>query len=159
MTYKYLTILLIALSANQPLTVDFKEKAGFPNLPADKYGDYSGYFGDAVVANSPVLTFEKQTKKQRQTLTAITTAYSSAPEQTDETPFITASGSYVRNGVAASNFLPFGTKFRIPKLFGNRVFVIEDRMHSRYGDRVDIWFTDEKEALKFGKQTAKIEIL
>ncbi len=153
MKYKYLTVLLIALSANQPLlTADFKAKTDFPN-------DYSGYFNDAVIAGNPILISEIQAKKQRQTLIAVATAYSSEPEQTDNTPFITASGSYVRDGVAASNFLPFGTKFRMPELFGNRVFVVEDRMHSRYDDRVDIWFPEEKEAIKFGIKRTKVEIL
>lgn len=152
MKYKYLTVLLIALSVNQPLAGDFKAKTDFPR-------DYSGYFNDAVIAGNPILISKTQAKKQRQTMFAVTTAYSSTPEQTDDTPFITASGSYVRDGVAASNFLPFGTKIRIPAIFGNRIFAIEDRMHSRYGDRVDIWFADEKEAINFGKQTVKIEIL
>src|SRR3990167_1248447 len=37
------------------------------------------------------------------------TAYSSTPEETDSTPFITASGTHVRDGVVAANFLPLGT--------------------------------------------------
>src|SRR3989338_6396754 len=35
------------------------------------------------------------------------TAYSSSPDETDDTPFITASGGDVRDGVMAAYFLPF----------------------------------------------------
>jgi len=47
------------------------------------------------------------------------TAYNSVPEQTDDTPFITASGSHVRMGVIAANFLPMGTLVKIPDYFGD----------------------------------------
>src|SRR3989344_4085984 len=57
----------------------------------------------------------------------IATAYSSTIEQTDESPFVTASGSTVRNGIVANNGLKFGTKIRIPLLYGNRIFIVEDR--------------------------------
>ena len=40
------------------------------------------------------------------------TAYSSEPNETDDTPFITADGSHVADGIAASNLLPFGTKIQ-----------------------------------------------
>src|SRR3990167_3955947 len=74
-------------------------------------------------------------------------------------PFITASGNHVRNGIAAANFLPFGTKFRIPELFGSQIFTVEDRMHSRFKNYIDIWFEEEIDAKRFGKQFAKVEIL
>jgi 3D (Asp-Asp-Asp) domain-containing protein len=96
-----------------------------------------------------------------QTLDVWVTAYSSRPEETDDTPFITASGTYVREGVAAANFLPIGTKFRVPDVFGDKVFTVEDRMNSRYNDVqiVDIWFGDHREALSFGKKSLTIELL
>lgn len=89
------------------------------------------------------------------------TAYSSRPQETDDTPFITASGTYVRDGVAAANFLPIGTKFRIPEVFGDKIFTVEDRMNPRYNDVqiVDIWFEDHIDAISFGKKSAKIELL
>ncbi|MBI2013314.1 MAG: 3D domain-containing protein [Candidatus Colwellbacteria bacterium] len=90
---------------------------------------------------------------------AVITAYSSTPGQTDDTPFITASGERVRDGIVAANWLPFGAEIRIPELFGNKVFIVKDRMHRRFSDRVDIWFANTKEAKKFGKQTALIEVL
>jgi len=44
----------------------------------------------------------------------------------------------VRDGVIATNILPFGTKVRIPEIFGDKVFVVEDRMARKHADRVDI---------------------
>lgn len=89
------------------------------------------------------------------------TAYSSVPGETDDTPFVTASGGYVYSGVAAANFLSFGTRFKVPELFGEKIFTIEDRMHPRYNGQkvVDIWFPETATARNFGKQLAKIEIL
>ncbi len=87
------------------------------------------------------------------------TAYSSTPDQTDNSPFITARGTYVRDGIVAANFLPFGTKIKIPELFGDKIFVVEDRMNSRYWHKVDIWFPERHDALEFGIKTAKIQII
>jgi len=78
------------------------------------------------------------------------TAYSSTPEETDDTPFITASMTKVRDGIIATNFLPFGTKVMIPKLFGKKVFVVEDRMHQRKVNFVDIWMPTKEDAINFG---------
>src|SRR5437868_1496729 len=37
------------------------------------------------------------------------TAYSSTEDQTDDSPFITASGAHVADGIVAANFLPLHT--------------------------------------------------
>jgi 3D (Asp-Asp-Asp) domain-containing protein len=90
----------------------------------------------------------------------IITAYSSTPWQTDDTPFITAAGTEVRNGIIANNLLPFGTRIRIPELYGDKIFVVEDRMNSKKSDyHFDIWFEDNKDAENFGAKMAYIEIL
>ena len=93
------------------------------------------------------------------TMTVTMTAYSSTPDQTDGNPFITASGSHVHWGTVAANFLPFGTKIRIPDYFGNQVFTVEDRTARKYNQRVDVWFPTRGEAIQFGKRTLRIEIL
>ena len=91
---------------------------------------------------------------------AIITAYSSTPWQTDDTPFITASGSRVREGIIANNYLSFGTKVRIPEIYGDRIFTVEDRMNWKKSNyQVDIWFPDYQQALVFGAQRTHIEIL
>jgi len=93
-------------------------------------------------------------------LDMVITAYSSTVDQTDNDPFITASGKIVRDGVAANNLLPIGTKIKIPELYGDKIFVIEDRMNTRKSDyHLDIWFSDYWQALKFGAKKAYIEIL
>ena len=98
--------------------------------------------------------------KAVKTLKVVLTAYSSTPDQTDDTPFITASGKYVRDGIIANNLLPFGTKVRIPELYGDKVFTVEDRMNRRKSNyHFDIWMEDRPIALDFGVKTAEIEVL
>jgi 3D (Asp-Asp-Asp) domain-containing protein len=86
------------------------------------------------------------------------TAYSSTVDQCDSTPFITANGTFVHDGIVAANFLPFGTKIRIPELFGDKVFSVEDRMNSKYHYRVDIWMTTREAAKQLGVKYVKIEV-
>jgi 3D (Asp-Asp-Asp) domain-containing protein len=74
-------------------------------------------------------------------------------------PMITASGTRVREGVVAANFLSFGTEIKIPSLFGDRVFIVEDRMSSRFNNTVDVLVSSQKEAVSFGIKRAYIEIL
>lgn len=90
----------------------------------------------------------------------IATAYSSTPDQTDGDPFITASGAYVYDGVLANNSLAFGTKVKIPEIFNDKIFIVEDRMNERFdGNRIDIWFPDRASAKQFGVKETIIEIL
>ena len=95
-----------------------------------------------------------------QKIKVITTAYSSSSWQTDDTPFITAAGTYVRDGIVANNLLAFGTKIRLPEIYGDKIFVVEDRMHARKGYyHVDIWFASYHDALHFGAKQTYIEVL
>ena len=87
------------------------------------------------------------------------TSYNSVPEQTDSTPFITASGTHVRDGVVASNYLPIGTRVRFPNLYGSKIFVVEDRMNARYHKKIDIWSDDIQFSRKFGARYLKMEVL
>ncbi|OGD43036.1 hypothetical protein A2567_03005 [Candidatus Azambacteria bacterium RIFOXYD1_FULL_42_11] len=89
----------------------------------------------------------------------VLTAYSSTPDQTDSTPFITALGTRTRDGVIAANFLAFGTKVQIPEIFGDKVFTVEDRMAKKHDDKIDIWFPERRLAKKFGIQEAEVIIL
>ena len=93
-------------------------------------------------------------------LKVMVTAYSSTVWQTQGDPFITASGSRVRDGIVANNLLPFGVEVRLPEVFGDKVFVVEDRMHSRKGYyHVDVWFPSYESALAFGAKITEMEIL
>ncbi len=100
----------------------------------------------------------KKTKKI--IIPAIVTAYSSTPWETDQDPFVTAAGTLVRDGVVANNLLPFKTKIKIPEIFGDKVFVVEDRMNKKCPKhQFDVWFEDYFEALNFGKKETYVEIL
>jgi 3D (Asp-Asp-Asp) domain-containing protein len=117
----------------------------------------------ATLIHNGHLTICKMDKEAYETIKSVTmmiTAYSSTPEETDDDPFITASGRFVEDGIVANNMLPFGTKIRIPELYGDKVFTVADRMHRRKGKyHADIWFSDTQEAKEFGAKISKIEIL
>jgi 3D (Asp-Asp-Asp) domain-containing protein len=98
---------------------------------------------------------EQPLQTERVTLTA----YSSTYFECDGNPFRTALGTSVRDGVVATNFLPFGTEIKIPEVFGDKIFVVEDRMAKKYWKNVDIWMPTYQSALNFGKKYATIEIL
>ncbi len=87
------------------------------------------------------------------------TAYSSTDGETDGTPYLTAIGTTVRDGIVAANFLPIGTVVRFPDKFGEKLFIVEDRMDERFGLQIDIWMSNKEEAKKFGLQYLKMEIL
>ena len=110
----------------------------------------------------PRIESEPEIKKEVKVVKIYTvraTAYSSTPDQTDSTPFITASGARVRDGIIAANFLPFGTQIRIPEIYGEKIFVVEDRMNKRYWHNVDIWFPERDLAKTFGSKRVIIEII
>ncbi len=90
------------------------------------------------------------------------TAYTSEAWQTDDTPCITASGLDVCErgveNVVAANFLPLGTRVRIPELFGDRVFYVEDRMNKRYHHKMDVWMLELEDAREFGVKYATVEV-
>ena len=69
---------------------------------------------------------------------ATVTYYNSLPGQTSGNPNITADGTWTHFGVVAANCYAFGTKIRIPALFGQQVFEVHDR--GGFGcDHVDVW--------------------
>lgn len=110
-----------------------------------------------ILTTSPFLMEETQ---ENEKIDVVLTAYSSTTWQTDDTPFITASGRYVEQGIVANNMLPFGTKIKIPEIYGDQIFVVEDRMHPRKGYyHVDIWFATYDDALNFGVKETYIEIV
>ena len=87
----------------------------------------------------------------------LATAYSSTVDQCDSTPFITANGTRVHDGTLAANFLKFGTKVKFPALYGDKIFIVEDRMRSN--TKVDLWFPTRQEAINFGARVIEMEVL
>jgi 3D (Asp-Asp-Asp) domain-containing protein len=69
----------------------------------------------------------------------------------------TADGHTPKQGVtiAASRNIPFGTRMFIL----GHIYTVQDRLAAKYDNRIDIYFTNHNEALKFGKRTIKVEII
>jgi len=109
------------------------------------------------------------------------TGYNSLVDQTDTTPFITSTGQHTRFGIIAvsrdllSHDLPYGTLVRIKDLGnyytgrgygryqslldGQGVFIVEDTMHVRKRDQIDVWFGDYASAVNWGVRKVQIEVI
>ncbi len=116
--------------------------------------------GEMVVTSS---VDESEAEVIVRTSTHVITAYNSEPGQTDDTPCITANGFNVcqhgEEDTIAANFLKFGTKVKIPELFGDRVFIVRDRMNKRHASRVDVWMKERSDAITFGIKVAQIQVI
>lgn len=99
-----------------------------------------------------------ENRKPKITRWITVTAYSSTPDQTDDSPFITANGKYVYDGLIAANFLPFGTEVKLPDYFGDKIFTVNDRMNSKYYYHLDVWMPSREQAKEFGVKYLKVEI-
>lgn len=145
----FLLVILMAFSFPQPtVSQDLNAKLTGP-IPEESIRSY--YEGPSLP--------EIPLRSARITMYITVTAYNSVPEQTDDTPFITASNTRTRDGVIATNFLPFGTVVRFPDIYGDKEFIVEDRMNSRYYYHMDIWMEEVPDARSFGVQYLKMEIL
>lgn len=83
-------------------------------------------------------------------------AYTSDPNETDDTPNITASGTRTRDGViACPREYEFGTEVEI---HGER-YTCEDRMNARYDNHFDIWMKTKEEAYKWGRRVVEVTII
>ena len=91
--------------------------------------------------------------------TIVVTGYNSLANQTDDTPFITASQTRTRSGVVAASWLPFGAKVQFPEHFKDRTFVVEDRMPRRNACKLDIWFEGKTEADEWGIRRVYVRVL
>ena len=102
----------------------------------------------------------KSQEKPDKVVLAVITAYSSTVDQCDDDPFIAASGKRVYDGMIAANWLPFGTKVKIPALYGDKVFTVDDRMNARYGyGRMDVWLdAPRSEVNQFGVKRLEVEV-
>jgi len=172
---KIVTFALISLIlANIALPGQAKEIKGNPvNIKAVLKAEKQDIIAEKMIAYHA----EKEAVKQRKLaykrriypkarpgeMWTYATAYTSSVAETDSTPCITADGYNVcqanEENIIATNFLPFGTKVKIPDLYGDREFIVHDRMNRRYSNRVDIWMKDRSDAIQFGKKQIKIEVI
>jgi len=141
-----------------------KEESG--DLLVKSFPDKSPSFeSNLKTAFEKVVAETKTEFRVVKTHTVQASGYSSTPDQTDSTPFTTASGKRVRDGIIAANIyingrrIPFGTLVRIPGIYGDKVFVVEDRMNIRYQNNIDIWFPERQLAKEFGRKRVTIEIV
>lgn len=151
--FAYLPILAVFIAILPVLESQPKAEAGiFYSL------DYTGI---AILNGNSFFPIEIEPEfKVAKKIRMVITGYSSTPHETDNDPEITASGTRTRDGIVANNLLTFGTKIRIPEIYGDKIFVVEDRMNRDKGYyHTDIWFPSYLQALSFGSKITYIEVL
>lgn len=97
----------------------------------------------------------------------VVTGYSSTPDQTDDTPWLTAWCTQTRPGIIAlSRDLLRTFTEGAPFDFGDRVlvagvgvFLVEDTMATRWKNRADIWFPTRSEARQWGRREALLALV
>jgi 3D (Asp-Asp-Asp) domain-containing protein len=109
------------------------------------------------------------------------TGYNSVAGQTDATPYVTATGARTRFGVVAvsrdllGGSLPYGSLVRLrdlgsyytgrgagafQKLLDSQtLFIVEDTMHSRKSQQIDVWFPDYSTAISWGVRKVEVEVV
>ena len=134
-------------------------------------------------APHPLLDLSEQPKgpEATPTFTLRATGYNSLVAQTDSTPHITATGTQTRPGIVAvsrdllSTSLPYGSLVRLTDLgtypYGyspgyfqeildqQGLFVVEDTMHARKRQQVDVWFEDYRSAVRWGVRQVGVEVV
>ncbi|MDZ7707133.1 MAG: hypothetical protein U5J97_04420 [Trueperaceae bacterium] len=115
------------------------------------------------------------------TFTVRATGYNSLASQTDASPHTTATGTRTRFGVLAvsrdllGGDIPYGSLVRIRDLGGyydgrgsgrfqsvldaHGLFVVEDTMHARKRDQIDVWFGDYASAVNWGVRQVEVEVV
>ncbi len=112
----------------------------------------------AVSSDAP-LSGQELPIENFKTINAIVYAYNAEKSQTDDSPCITANGfnlcGDIRHSTVANNCLPFNTHVIIV----DTVFVVRDRMNSRYGCNVfDIFMKSHEDAIRWGKKKLEVKI-
>ena len=115
------------------------------------------------------------------TYTLRATGYNSLVNQTDSTPFITATGARTRFGVVAvsrdllGDEFPYGSLVRLRDLgsyYTGRgagafqslldsqgLFIVEDTMHARKTQQLDVWFPEYSTAIQWGVRRVEVELV
>ena len=144
----------VAAEPEAQISLGIVNKSNVMEINAQKIAD--------EIEKTPVVATSTPDKVIR-TSVHVMTAYNSEVGQTDNSPCITANGFAVcthgEEDTIADNFLKFGTKVKIPDLYGDRIFVVRDRMNVKHPNRIDIWMKDRASAVKFGVKTARIQVI
>ena len=133
----------------------------FVNLPqqdclaADKREPSTCKMQENILA--PVPTPIESSEPQKRVIVANCSAYTASPDECGGNDTgITASGKKAIEGVTvAMDDVPLGTKIRID----GHEYIVEDRFGGGYTNRVDIFFNNKEDALRFGRQHLEVEIL
>lgn len=122
------------------------------------FPQYAINAADIAFAAEPGILPATEVREPDETRWVTVTAYSSTPDQTDSTPFNTATGEHVYWGGVAANSLTINSRVRFPGYHEDQMFRVNDRMHPRFSDRIDIWFPTRAEAQAWGKRRVQVEI-
>ncbi len=109
------------------------------------------------------------------------TAYNSLESQTNSQPHVTATGVRTQWGIVAVSrdllgvSLPYGSLVRLRDLGnfhngrghgayqtlldGTEVFIVEDTMHPRKINQIDLWFADYASAVNWGVRSIEVEVV
>jgi 3D (Asp-Asp-Asp) domain-containing protein len=108
------------------------------------------------------------------------TAYNSHASQTDSSPTVTATGATTTFGIIAvsrdllGDEIPYGSLVRIrdlgnyrsgrgaghyQDLLSDTLFIVEDTMHPRKAEQIDVWFPSLSQALNWGVRRVEVEVV
>jgi len=98
----------------------------------------------------------------RYVMTVTVTAYSPSVDETDSTPYITASNRRVRDGICA---ISRDIEKELDLKWGDMIYLegigtceFQDRMHRRKRKQVDLFMWNKSDAVRFGIKRARIGI-
>ncbi len=130
------------------------------DTPKSAQGTESHKESEPLLTDQP----ERQTEvKKAEGATRLVTAYNSTPEQTDGSPCIAADGTNIceryRAGekICAANWVPIGTRLRVP---GYGDCTVADRMATRHSTKVDVFLDQDVGAARaWGARRIEVEII
>ncbi|MEM7738278.1 MAG: hypothetical protein AAF267_21080 [Deinococcota bacterium] len=119
--------------------------------------------------------------EERRAYTVRATGYNSLAAQTDSTPFITATGATTGVGIIAvsrdllAEDIPYGSLVRLKDLgnyYNGRglgkhqdflddqdLFIVEDTLHQRKENQIDVWFPRLSQARDWGVRQVELELV
>ena len=134
----------------------------------------------AILAEPRQYTFERHGPIAKPRFVLRATGYNSLESQTDDTPFITATNTRTRPGIVAisrdllAGSVPYGSLVRLkdlgrqrgggygkfqPMLDAQGLFIVEDTLHQRKTQQVDVWFESYTDALQWGVRDVELELV